>query len=203
MATATATTVAKTGNVELDALLSNTKKWGGAVGTGTTLTYSFHTPGVSTYGTQASYGGPAPFDNPTGLSEGLKGEVRSALAEWAKVGNIKFVEVTDTGATSGVMRFGISNDVDKNGSAAYATTLWSNYESAGDVWLSPIHFSGVNSTPSERNPPTGAGSPGNWAGDPMAATTGLIQEAIVENLKNQEQYQVFSPMLSKYSCFAD
>ena len=152
MATATTSAFVKTGNLELDSLTTYGRKWGGAVGTGTTLTYSFHTPGISTYGTQASYGGLAPFDNPTALSEGLKAEVRSALAEWSKVANLKFVEVADNGTASGVLRFGISDDVDKTqvegketGAAGYAYTPASNSEKSGDVWLSTKYFSGVNS----------------------------------------------------------
>src|SRR4051794_35157316 len=99
----------KTENYRIDALLGGFK-WGKDVGTGVSLTYSFHTPGVSTYGTdQDDYGDAAPFNHPAALSEASKAAVRAALDEWSKVANVTFTEVADTGTNDGILRFGASD----------------------------------------------------------------------------------------------
>lgn len=102
-------------------------KWGGAYGTGVTLTFSFP-------GDNASHiGGYSEFNSLYALTAPEKTAVRSALAEWASVADIKFVEVGDTKLEVGDLRFGVTDAVGKK-AAAYAY-LPANDPSAGDVWF--------------------------------------------------------------------
>lgn len=96
-----------TGDYRIDSLLGN-QEWGTGFGTGVTLIYSFHNS-ASTCDPQAKYIDNAPYNNPAILSETTKTAIRLALSEWTKVANVSFVEVTDTGASAGILRFR-SND---------------------------------------------------------------------------------------------
>ncbi|GEO41978.1 hypothetical protein SAE02_61260 [Skermanella aerolata] len=145
----TTTNYALTGDTVLDALTYDTK-WGGARGTGATLTYSFHNA-ASTYGTQATYGTADPFSNTGAPNEVLKTAIRASLAEWTKVANLTFVEVADTGSTSGVLRFGTSSEIDRLGIAGRATTPSTTFERSGNVWLSNNIFYNIKAL-----------SPGNY-----------------------------------------
>ncbi len=96
-----------TGSLQVNALLYGSK-WGGAVGTGATLTCSF--PFVS--GT-ATFSGPTGPENYSPLNEYLvaygldateQDAARSALQAWANVGNLQFQEVADTASNVGDIR---------------------------------------------------------------------------------------------------
>jgi Ca2+-binding RTX toxin-like protein len=131
------TDTSATGSTEVDALLSGLK-WGNAAGTGVTLTYSFHNAA-------SLYASDYPSQAPTTafeLSPILKSAVRDSLAAWSRVANISFEEVPDTGASSGVLRFGGSPDADLRGSAyAFFPNRWT--DAGGDVWLGAKYFNNI------------------------------------------------------------
>ena len=101
-------------------------KWGGAVGTGVNLTYSFYRPGVSQY----SYSGEID-NNPYQLSAGLETAVRESLQKWADVSGLSFTEVTDDAVSAGELRFGGSSEPP----TAWAYYPWANSAQAGDTWF--------------------------------------------------------------------
>lgn len=107
-------------------------KWGTGVGSGTTITYSFHNASSS-----YNYTG-APTSSPFELTDPFKQAIRDALTGWAAVANITFVEVADDGTNAGDMRFGGSSAP----STAYAI-IGSNPDGQavhGDVWFGSTYF---------------------------------------------------------------
>ena len=118
------TSVGATGNVDVDSLLA-TVKWGGAVGTGVTVTYSFMTDQSSFI---AGYTEPTNHFRP--LTDAQEIAARAAFQYWSNVANINFVEVTDDAGTHGDIRLGRS---------AQPATAWAYYpstdERGGDIWL--------------------------------------------------------------------
>jgi serralysin len=85
------------------------------------------------------------YTNPVTLSETTKAAIRLALNEWAKVANITFTELADTGASSGVLRFGASNSARVTG--ANGSTVITAYtipptttSVGGDMWFSKKRF---------------------------------------------------------------
>jgi serralysin len=119
-------------------------KWGGSVGHGATVTYSF--PWVSGNAVFAGYGGAAysPLHEDTatyhyGLDATQRDAARAALAEWANVADLTFVESADTTTLVGDMRFGWTSATQSAGGSAawgwagYPTSFW---PSGGDVWIS-------------------------------------------------------------------
>lgn len=107
-------------------------KWGSATpGEGVTLTYSFRTPqtvgikpGVTQYADQAWY-----------LSDADKAAVRSALAKWAAVANIQFVEVPETASSQGDLRFGGTRGLLPTLIAETQLPINPVDSESGDVWL--------------------------------------------------------------------
>ena len=136
---------APVGDIYLDALMAG-MKWGGAPGTGATVTYSFPWAG----------GNNATFSGPNGTSYTPDGEpfakdhyalnavqqqaMRNALQEWADVANIKFVEQADTATSVGDIRIGwtsVTDTTDTDG-LAWGWGYYPNgtYASGGDIWIS-------------------------------------------------------------------
>jgi hypothetical protein len=71
------------------------RKWGGAVGTGVTLTYSFNLGnGKSVY--SASYPADAGSTTAFGLNSTQQEAARQAMETWAAVANINFTEMQDS-----------------------------------------------------------------------------------------------------------
>jgi Ca2+-binding RTX toxin-like protein len=110
-------------------------KWGGVLGTGVTLDFSFPT------GT-AYHANPYSSDNEWSswfsLDSNERAGVRSALTVWSHIGNITFVETSDTSANVGELRFAYSNTL--SSSAAAHAYLPNGDPSDGDVWLNPDNF---------------------------------------------------------------
>ena len=85
--------VPSSGYASIDALADNVK-WGGALGTGAALTFSFasssnaYAPG---YGSE-----PATFHSFSEVPSNIAGEVRQALTIWSDVANLSFTEVAET-----------------------------------------------------------------------------------------------------------
>lgn len=117
------------------AYLIDGTKWGGGLGSGVTLTYSFPT-GYAYYDPNYSYD--SEWSSWYQLSTGERAAVRSALSAWAGTANVKFVEVADNSATVGELRFTYTQNVSPN-SAAHAY-LPSNHPTGGDVWFSWYDF---------------------------------------------------------------
>src|SRR5262245_29971380 len=110
-------------------------KWGGGLGSGVTLTYSFPT-GHASHDPYYSYDFEWASWSP--LSNGEQVAVRDALSIWAGEANVKFVEVADNSSTVGELRFAYSGEVSWE-AAAWAYTP-SEYPQAGDVWFSWDNF---------------------------------------------------------------
>jgi hypothetical protein len=112
-------------------------KWGGAVGTGATITYSFPTAGSvweGGYGSGEENSGLGLFD----LAE--QAATRTALAAWSRVANITFVEVPDTASSVGDIRFARSSALGRDvAGVGYAPDLDAQ---GGDVWLASDYLLG-------------------------------------------------------------
>ncbi|HTV69122.1 MAG TPA: matrixin family metalloprotease [Rhizobiaceae bacterium] len=120
-----------TGRPEIDSLTRGVK-WGGAVGTGATVTYSFPGTGGSESYWSSSYP-PAPLAHITYMSADERAAIRDVLSIFSMYANIKFVEVTD-GRSVGQMRFAKSNIDGFGGKLAVAYPIANNPQ-AGDVWF--------------------------------------------------------------------
>lgn len=123
--------VSTSGVYYIDALIDS-YKWGGEVGTGVTLPYSFPIEGSGSYwyGDYSSdemgyFGG--------GLNSTERTAAISALGKWANVANIKFTQYADNDSTVGEIRFAWWWDpTDSEQAHAYFPGYWPE---AGDVWL--------------------------------------------------------------------
>ena len=133
-------TVAATGNARIDALIGGVK-WGGPVGSASTISFSFPQAG-STWSTNggSGYGATSGDGEPwsakyAGLTTAQQAAFRSALSAWSDVANITFVEVADTAGNVGDIR------VAWTGAIPDAYAAWAYYPFAGpvggDVWLNP------------------------------------------------------------------
>lgn len=100
---------------------------------GTTLTYSFPTR-AAVFDGGWSYGGGEIAAGWQPLTTAQQEAVRSALNTWERVANIKFVEVPETGADVGDLRFGFTKAMFP-GAVAHAYYPQNESALAGDVWL--------------------------------------------------------------------
>lgn len=132
--------VFSSGATLIDALLSNLK-WGGAAGTGVTVTYSFPwtTAVNATHGTAYSQ-----LNEPTGTQHyGLNADQQAAavaaLGAWASVANITPVVIEESSTSVGDIRFAWTSsvEVDADGSTAWGWAYYPNSQrpSGGDIWL--------------------------------------------------------------------
>ena len=123
--------VALSGNTLTDSLLGGTK-WGDAApGTGATLTFSFKTSDTITIAS----GIPGYADAPWYLDDAQKQGVRDALAEWAKVANLTFVEVPDTSEAQSDLRFGGTHNTPPNRAAETTPLTAGSGLENGTIWL--------------------------------------------------------------------
>ncbi|MEI6704127.1 MAG: M57 family metalloprotease, partial [Deltaproteobacteria bacterium] len=140
--------VGQTTALSINALNSG-DKWGGATGTGVTLSYSFpwansgtaifsgHN-GIGDYSTLNEQN--ATYHNRLSTTE--QAAVRSALQSWANVANITFSEVPDTSTNVGDIRVAWTSATDLTSTGGQAWG-WANYPnsfwpSGGDVWISTL-----------------------------------------------------------------
>lgn len=145
-----------TGNIALDALLAPDTvlpfmgvKWGGALGTGVTVDFSFPTSPVNPaawdprldvgYGTAATMPDWEPWKGFHSLDSVQQQAVRDALQAWSNVANIAFQEVPDSATQVGDIRvaFTTGGQMD-SGTYAYTYLPASNAPYAGDVWLNSV-----------------------------------------------------------------
>jgi Ca2+-binding RTX toxin-like protein len=119
-------------------------KWGGGLGQGVTLTYSF--PGAAAYHTvpYGAYANSGEWLGQSALSTGEQAAARAGLAVWSAVANIKFVEVADNASTVGEIRFA-KTSYDTAGEYAHAY-LPANDTSAGDIWFSTKNWNAVRAS---------------------------------------------------------
>ena len=119
------------------------EKWGGDLGQGVTLTFSFPVKGsfhTQPYGQYANAGEWLGF---TTLSAGERTAFKAGLAAWSAVADIKFVEVADDAATVGELRFA-KTSYDTAGE--YAHAYFPSYDpSSGDVWVGAANFNPAHS----------------------------------------------------------
>ncbi|MDX2276765.1 MAG: M10 family metallopeptidase [Hyphomonadaceae bacterium] len=104
-------------------------KWGGALGTGVTLSFSFL---GNTAWHSVDYG-----DEPDSyyvLTNAEKTAIRGALDAWSAFINVSFTETQDNESVVGELRFAATDNTGA-GSAAHAY-LPSDHPSSGDVWFS-------------------------------------------------------------------
>ncbi|MGO1119811.1 M10 family metallopeptidase C-terminal domain-containing protein [Rhodovibrionaceae bacterium A322] len=118
------------------------EKWGGGLGRGVDLTYSFPDSN-SFFDTDLFVGyGPVSGDgepwssNYSGLNSGQQAYASQALGAWAEVADITFSETVDDSSTVGTIRIAFSGEVDLAGAAAWAYLPFSG-PVGGDIWLGP------------------------------------------------------------------
>ncbi|WP_343731966.1 M10 family metallopeptidase C-terminal domain-containing protein [Duganella sp.] len=137
-----------------DALIAGLK-WGGKVGTGITITYSFPWSSTNTAVFSGANGTPYSSDdepNATshyGLTTVQQDAVRGALQAWADVANIKPVEVKESATLVGDIRVGWTSatDTTSDGDTAWGWAYFPNntYPQGGDIWISTMS-TGANPT---------------------------------------------------------
>ena len=132
-------------SVLINALIAG-NKWGGSVGTGTTVSYSFPWQG----GAGATYAGYGGFGNYSTLNEpgaaqhyGLDpvqtAAFQQALQTWAAVANVSFSQLPDSASIVGDIRIAFTSAtiLTSTGQSAWgwAYPPGSNSPSTGDIWL--------------------------------------------------------------------
>ena len=110
------------------------EKWGGSLGFGVTLAYSF--PGATAYHTSpyGQYFDSGEWREHQTLSAGEQAAVKSGLAAWSAAANITFTQVADNSTTVGELRFA-KTSYDTSNEYAHAYLPGSD-TAAGDVWFS-------------------------------------------------------------------
>jgi serralysin len=127
------------GDARFDPLLNSWDiKWGGALGTGTSLTYSFP---ASTSFWSTDYSGDNEPSDMTSLNAAQKTAFIDALQTWADVADLTFVEMTDATTAGGdvaIIRAAFYDTM------PFGTSGWGYlpgfFASSGDVWLRPLDF---------------------------------------------------------------
>lgn len=131
-------------NPNIDALLDEThEKWGGALGSGANLSFSFPwLNGKLAWWQSPSYS----TDNEPGATQHFGfnavqvSAARSALQAWADVANLQFTELSESSTNVGDFRFAFSSAVPSSawGWASYPNDYWA---SAADVWVNTKYAS--------------------------------------------------------------
>ncbi|HNB25564.1 MAG TPA: type I secretion C-terminal target domain-containing protein [Alphaproteobacteria bacterium] len=140
-----------TGDPKVDPFLIWGYKWGGAgAGTAAVVTFSFPSSGAAW---AADYNDNEPFESFTAFSNAQQTAARQALALWAEVANVSFVEVPDTVTDVGDIRFGNSGAVTNSSAAAWAYFPYQGggfeFPEAGDVWVDAQYAPNLQLQPGE------------------------------------------------------
>ncbi|MDP3302468.1 MAG: hypothetical protein Q8S36_10940 [Sulfuricurvum sp.] len=130
---------------KIDSLLSGIK-WGGVVGTETSLSYSFPWTSYASAYWQSSY---SSYNEPyaayhSGLSLNQITAVNGALQSWANIANVNFVQIAETNTEVGDFRFAFSSAVSDSWGWSYLPNDY--WASSGDIWVNPINMNGDYST---------------------------------------------------------
>ena len=118
-------------------------KWGGAVGTGVTVSFSFPQIGSTWSTLLIDYSTTdVLYNNPFvsgyhGLNAEQQTAVRDSLLAWSHVANISFVEVADNASIVGDIRIAFTDGGDIQDAYAYAYQPLP-YAFGGDVWLNSV-----------------------------------------------------------------
>jgi hypothetical protein len=120
----------------IDSLLASSK-WGGSVGRGVSLTYSFAWSSLSSayWASNPSYSTVNEPSSATSLNASQQVAARATLTTWSNVANIKFTEVAETSTNVGDLRFAWTTKT-QTGAASWAYAPSGYYADGGDIWLS-------------------------------------------------------------------
>ncbi len=139
------TTVPASGKNTIDALLSLVK-WGGVLGQGASLSYSFPFSSSlsATWSTNTAYSTVKEPSTAYGLSPIEQAAAESALRAWSNVASLSFAKTDDSVGNVGTIRFAWTGAV-MNNSVGVPAHAWGYYPSSyyaqgGDVWLSKSAF---------------------------------------------------------------
>lgn len=116
---------------EVRQVMWGSKLGGAAEGTSTVVTYSFATSN-SVYDPWTSE---FAWVRPKALSDVQQDAARAALATWAKVANLAFVEVPDTAESVGVIRFALTDLGAGGDEGVLGLGEFPDYPDAGDIWI--------------------------------------------------------------------
>ncbi len=130
------TSVTEPGVSYIDALVDG-EKWGGPLGSGVTLSYSFPTAG-SVWSPVYAGAEPASIQY---LSAAEQATFQAALQTWADVANITFVQVADAPANVGDIRVAVSSYLPSD-AQAWAYLPGGDPAQDGDVWLNSAYRAG-------------------------------------------------------------
>lgn len=156
----TTSLVALTISQEMNALINVNgtagEKWGGTIGSGTTLSYSF--PAWTATSTPV-FSGPNPstpyssLKEPTaayhaGFNDIQQASAINAMQAWANVANITFTKVADTSTNVGDIRFAWTSATIKDGKGVNAAWGWTitpdSHPASADIWVSTADSSSAN-----------------------------------------------------------
>ena len=132
------------GNSNVNALVSG-EKWGGAIGTGIGITYSFPTSGAVWKPSYSANNEPAGF---TTFTAAQAASFRAQLQAWGNVANINFSEVADTPTLVGDIRVALSPAVQASASFGWAY-FPSTSAVGGDIWFSPSSMAAIVPVPGD------------------------------------------------------
>ena len=122
------------------ALLGGTK-WGGAVGSGATVAFSFPSAGAVWYqDVRGDYSilnepGSISADVAGGLDLSARNAVRAALAEWAAVANLDFYEIEENAGEVGDLRIAYTDIPGRTDWWGWTYSPESSWAPGGDVWI--------------------------------------------------------------------
>lgn len=132
-----------TGNTNIDALLERCK-WGGAVGAGVTVPYSFPYTTSSTAVWDSNYSvDNEPAYTPSGLNLTEQQAATGALQQWVDVSGINFLKVADTATSAGDIRFAFTSAPDMANFWGWSTPPNIYNPAGGDIWINPENSSDI------------------------------------------------------------
>jgi serralysin len=159
-----ASSVPISGDPTIDALLEQ-MKWGGGIGTGASLTYSFPWSTSNTASFAGYNGQPySTLNEPSSgsaLNSTAMAAVKAALATWSNVANLDFGTgpVPETSTSVGDIRvaFTGATELAADGSTAWGWADYPNayWPSAGDIWISTQSAGTTSTDPTQWAPGTG------------------------------------------------
>jgi Ca2+-binding RTX toxin-like protein len=120
----------------IDALLGGIK-WGGSIGTGVSLTFSFPwtTNSTALWQTNYSYSNEPTAFKHYGLNTAQQTAAAAALQNWANVANLTFTQIAESGSEVGDIRLAFSSAVANAGAWGWCYYPDGNLASGGDVWI--------------------------------------------------------------------
>jgi hypothetical protein len=142
------------GNPDLDPLLNEVHlKWGGSLGTGASLTFSFPwSGGLAAYWQTPTYSSlNEPYASQhSAFNSTQMAAARSALQTWANVANLSFSEVAESSTNVGDFRFAFSSAVPSGSWGESAYPSWYRADAA-DVWVRPYYATTTDWSASSSN----------------------------------------------------